>query len=126
MFIGAYVAALVGLAGKLPVSYVGKTGLRGVELSVDSVNSLQLTELLIEIMHRALRDAFGAAEKMRLIGAMGLVLCAESKIKCRPLADFRFGPDGAAVAAHNSFHRRQSDACSFEVLGPMQSLKNAE
>ena len=57
---------------------------------------------------------------------VGLALCSKGEIKGGALADGSFGPDRAAVTAHNAFHRRQADACAFEVLGPVQSLKNAE
>jgi hypothetical protein len=66
------------------------------------------------------------AEQVPLIVGGGLALCTKGEIKGGALADGSFGPDGPAVPAHNPFHRRQADACAFEVLGPMQSLKNAE
>jgi len=74
-----------------------------------------------------IRGAGGeGANKAPLILGVGLALCSKGEIKGGTLADGSFGPDRAAVTAHNAFHRRQADACAFEVLGPMQSLKNAE
>src|SRR6266478_3340461 len=71
-----------------------------------------------------MRGAFGVVKKTSLF--VGLIFCSKGEIKGGPLADGPFGPDGPAVSSHNSFYRRQSDACAFEVLGPMQPLKNAE
>src|SRR5712691_2599012 len=39
--------------------------------------------------------------------------------------EFRFGPDAATVLANNSLHGRQSHAGAFEVLPPVQALKDA-
>ena len=50
----------------------------------------------------------------------------QREVKARAAAGFGFGPDVAAMAAHDALHRRQADAGAREVVGAVQALEHAE
>ena len=50
----------------------------------------------------------------------------EGEIKSGAFVGFSLRPDAASVLVNNALHRGQTNARTFEILGPMQPLENAK
>src|SRR6202162_1126400 len=71
--------------------------------------------------------------RIRFIRASGFVgswfvggFGCQGKVKRRAFIHFGFRPDPATMFANDALHGSQSNACAFEIFGPVQTLKDAE
>jgi hypothetical protein len=60
---------------------------------------------------------------IRINGLTGICQCEPEG---RSFIDFRLGPDAATMLANDELHRGQADPRAFEILVPVQALKDAK